>query len=214
MYLFFEEFAKKMMASFRRIVKAAKHDVTEEDLKQDAWVLAQDIGTRRGREVDFSDPADQDLIIRAVNKQNVERGDWQMRNAVRIVSESEDGESMQSLVEQLPAQASSDPLISILLRESAHKAETILMNSYSQAVAYVRAFANFRNNRQEICAYLVISDGTLNRRIGTAAETFRLQPSLFDCIERISKDFIPRHGKQYAAIIAQHLSGSQWAWEF
>jgi prephenate dehydrogenase len=67
MYKFFEEFLKKMASSFRRIAKATKHEVTEEDLKNDAWVIAHDIGARRGQAINFADSADQDLVIRAVN---------------------------------------------------------------------------------------------------------------------------------------------------
>lgn len=93
MFRFFEPFLHKMKTSFQRIARATKHEATAEDLQQEAWLIAHEIGSKRGREIDFSDPADQDLIIRAVSHRNVKRGDWKMRKSVRIDEdrEGEDG---------------------------------------------------------------------------------------------------------------------------
>lgn len=74
----------------------------------------------------------------------------------------------------------------------------MLASSYSQAAAYVMVFARFKNNRQELCAYLVISNSTLSRRVAGAAYTVRTQPSLFDRIEQISNGFMPPPGRHYA----------------
>lgn len=203
-----------MVASFRRIARATKHDMTEEDLQQNAWIIAQEIGGRRGREIDFSDPSDQDLIIRAVHVQNVKRGDWYMRNAIHIDEKSDDEEDIPSWSERLAAPVSSDPLIAMLLHESAEKVETILANSFSEAVAYLCFFPKFKNNRQDICSYLAIAAGTLNRRMNQAACIFKQQPSLFDQIEKIDSDFMPKSGKRYVVKAKQILSDEQWAWEF
>lgn len=89
MHSFFNLFLAKMKSSFRSIARAAGHEVTEGDLQSDAWVLAHEISERRGHPVDFSDPTDQDLVIRAVNLNNVRRGDWNMRKSIRIDQESE-----------------------------------------------------------------------------------------------------------------------------
>lgn len=214
MICFFQDFLKKMAASFRSIVKSAKHDVTEDDLKQDAWIIAQEIGEKRGREIDFSDPVDQNLVIRRVNFRNVKRGDWKLRKAIRIDYQSDDDEVLPNWAECLVGPASSDPLVSILLRESVHKLEDLLANSYSQAVAYLVAFANLRNSRLGICKHLAIASGTLDRRMSYAAAAFKVQPSLFDGVERISSHFIPPPGRAYIPKVERSVAGHQFFFEF
>lgn len=203
-----------MLASFRSIAKAAKHEVTVEDLQQDAWVIAQEIGERRGREIDFGDFSDQDLVIRAVNVRNVKRGDWNMRKSVRIDRDREDDEGAVKWSEILPAREASDPLIALLLKESAFDKEVLLASSYSQATAYIMVLFHFKSNRQDICAYLVISNDTLSRRVTFAAESVKVQPSLFDRVETIDKDFMPQRGRQFESKAEQGFASTQGAWEF
>jgi len=46
MPLFFQLFLSKMKANFHRIAKATRNEVTPEDLKQDAWLIADEIGKK------------------------------------------------------------------------------------------------------------------------------------------------------------------------
>jgi hypothetical protein len=214
MYHLFELFLAKMRDSFKRIVKAARHEVTEGDLQSDAWILAADIGKRRRRPIDFSNPADQDLVIRAVNVKNVRRGDWKLRRSVRIDSEPEHDDGAPKWSERLAAGASSDPLVSLLLHESARDEQAMLANSYSQAAAYVVVFVRFKNDRKEVCAFLVVSNRVLARRVTHAADTVRVQPSLFDGIEKISDSFMPLAGRVYSVAVRQERFGEQHVWVF
>lgn len=214
MYQFFETFLKKMVSSFRRISVATKNEFSVDDLHGEAWLVADEISRRRGHDIDFSDPDDANLVLRGVNLKTVKRGDWHMRKSVRIDQDSEGDDGAIKWSERLPAHASSDPLVSLLLRESALNADHMLVSSYSQAAAYVMVFVNFKNNRQDVCAYLVISDGTLSRRITVAANTVRVQPSLFDRVERIGAGFMPPPGRYYTVKPARHYESTQWGWEF
>lgn len=214
MFEFFQSFVNKMKAGFQRIAKAARNEVTDDDVQQDAWLVAYEIGEKRGREVDFSDPKDQDLIMGALYVRNVKRGDWKMRKSVRIDQEPEGDDAALKWSDRLPAQPSSDPLIELLLRESAANEEEMLASSYSQAAAYVMVFVHFKNDRQAACTYLVISAGTLAKRVTTAADTVKTQPSLFDRIERIEKGFMPPPGQQYAARPEQQQKSGQLGWKF
>lgn len=114
-YRLFESFLTKMRNSFRRIAHATRHEMIVDDLHNDAWIVADGIGTRRERPIDFADPADQDLVIRAVNAKNVRRGDWKLCRAVRIDSEPEQDDGVPKWSERLAAHASSDPLVSLIL---------------------------------------------------------------------------------------------------
>lgn len=203
-----------MASRFRGMAYATKSGLTDKDLHSDAWIVANEISERRGREVDFSDPDDQELVLSQVYKHNMRKRDWRLRGAIRIDQdrESEDGAIKWS--ERLPAHASSDPLVSLLLRESALGADAMLSSSYSQAAAYVVVFVHFDNNRQEVCSHLAVSNGTLSRRVTFAGDTVRVQPSLFDRIERISASFMPQPGRQYAVRAEQQCAVSQWGWEF
>jgi len=214
MYRLFELFLNKMKADFRRIVNATKNEVTVEDLHNDAFVMALEIGDRRGKPIDFSDPVDQDLVMRELYLENVKRADWKMRYAIRIDQEPEDDESGGKWAERLPAAASSDPLVSLLTQESAVDVESKLAEHYSQATAYAITFSNFKNDRQKVCAHLVISDWALYRRVTSAIHTVKVQPSMFDRIERIPADFMPLKGRAYAATIEDKREAGQYALSF
>jgi|SRR5471030_971709 len=214
MHRFFSLFLEKMKGSFRRIARAAHHEVTEGDLQSDAWVMAHDISERRGRPIDFSDPADQDLVIRTVNLNNVRRGDWHMRKSVRIDEEREGEDGAVKLSEKLAASSTADPLKFLLKREVARENDAKFAASYSQAAAYVRIFSRFKYNRREVCAYLVVADTTLTNRVAAAAAVVAVQSSLFDGIHRIGPRFLPPPGRTYAAHPVHHLGSVQWAWSF
>jgi hypothetical protein len=214
MHHFFSLFLARMKSSFRSIARATGHEVEESDLQSDAWIVAHEISKRRGRDIDFSDPADQELVIRAVNLQNVRRGDWHMRKSVRIDQEAEHEDSTATWSERLPAAETSDPLFSLLLRESALDAEIRLAASYSQATAYVRVFGRFKYDSKAVCNHLAISNDTLARRVKAAATCVRVQPSLFDGRERIEKRFRPAPGCRIAELRLAHIETKQQAWDF
>lgn len=214
MHKFFNFFLVKMKSSFRRIARAARHEVTEGDLQSDAWVVAHEISERRGHPVDFSEPADQDLVIRAVNLNNVRRGDWHMRKSVRIDEEREGEDGTVKWSEKLAAASTADPLKFLLKREAARENDVKFAASYSQAAAYVRVFARFKYNRKDVCSHLVVADATLTSRVSAAAAMVAVQPSLFDGIHRIGVKFLPPRGRAYVVQPVLHLGSVQWAWSF
>lgn len=214
MLQFLQAFFAKMKSRFSSLARSTRKEKEVGDLHNDAIVIALEIGDRRGRPIDFSDPADQDLVMRELYLENVKRADWKMRYAVRIDHEPDRDEDGAALIERLPAQASSDPLVSLLARESAIDLSALVTASYSQAAAYIVTFDHFRNDRQRICAHLVISKGVLWRRVSDAATTYRRQPSVFDGKERIPADFAPLRGRQYSTKIEDKREARQWAWSF
>ena len=199
MIKFFQSFLGLMRSRFQRIVRAAKYDMMVDDLHSDAWVIALDIGDRRGHPIDFSDPADQELVMAALYVEKVKRGDWKMRHAVRIDHAPDANEDGPTLAERLPAAASSDPFVSLLMNESAADVEAMLAASYSQASAYVVTFRNFRQDLERVRAHLVLSKSGFNRRLSFARRTVEAQPSVFDRIERVEPNFMPMPGKAYIA---------------
>ena len=214
MFQFFEDFLKKMLNDFRRISRATKNEMTVGDLQSEAWIIADKISKRRGFDIDFSDPDDANLIVSAVYVEKVRHGDWRMRRSIRIDQDNPNDDHTAQWHELLPATPASDPLVSLLERESGLSAEMMLRSSFSQAAAYVSIFFDFNYDRSEICAYLVISNNILARRLKMAADSVRAQPSLFDRIEQISENFMAIRGPQYITRIEQESKSTQWSWEF
>lgn len=210
----FHAFIRLMRGSFHRIVKAARNEISVDDLHQDAWILADEIGKRRGRPIDFGAADDQQLILRAVNVKNVRRGDWKLRRAVRIDQDDQESEGSSNWAERIPAAASSDPLILLLFREADAVSQNLLEASYSQATAFVWVFVRFKSDYQDICAHLALSRYSLDRRVKVAGQIVRSQPSLFDGKERVGADFLPQAGRRQLLHPVQHPSVDQWVFAF
>jgi hypothetical protein len=208
----FNAFLVDMTSSFRRIAYATKLEATVSDLQSEAWIVASEISAKRGVEIDFSDPVDRDLIMGHLHTRNVSRKDWRLHSAVRI---DEEQEGDVKWVEKLPARPGADPLVQLLMREQYLEDERKLMRSFSQATAYVRAFAFFKQCRKSLCAHLAISDNLLASRISHAARVFEIQDSLFDGKAKIPNRFNPAPGMLYAPPSATPLTNhAQLSWDF
>lgn len=96
-----------MLGSFRRISRATKHEISVEDLQSESWIMADAIGKRRGFDIDFSNPDDASLIIRAINVEHVKKGDWRIRNSVRLDYDNSGDENAISWSNLIPARKSS-----------------------------------------------------------------------------------------------------------
>lgn len=215
MYRFFEAFIKNMAANFRGIARATKNEKTVEDLQQDAYIIAREIAHVRGHDVDFSDSEDQQLVMRYLNHRNVKRGDWKMRNAMRIDSSSlDDDGDLICWSRDLIADENSDPVTGLLRKEFPAELERLLTTSYSQATAYVLTFFHFGNDSHSISDYLAITKSTLDRRIRSARLIVGMQPSLFDRKERIDAGFVPLKGRLYKSRIEELCLAEQWGWDF
>lgn len=209
----FQSFIAKMKVRFNRLAKSTRSEKEVEDLHNDAMVIALQIAHDRGRHVDLSDPDDEDLVMRELYLENMKRGDWKMRYAVRIDHQPDWDEEGTSMLERLPAHASSDPLVSLLVNESAIDPDTLVRESYSQASAYMVTFGRLVDQKR-ICAHLLIPKKTLWRRVSSAVDAYKQQPSVFDGKERIPADFLPLPGKKYPAKIGDKREAGQWTWDF
>lgn len=172
--------------------------MSPEDLHGDAWLAARGIGDRRGNDIDFSDPGDQDLIMRALNVRNLKHGEKNLRYASWIDETSDHGEGEENIwSNRLRAHKTSDPLELLLLREDLAKEEDALASPYTEYAAYIVALFQFKDDRLKFCAYLLICKDTLRRRMGLAEERIKVQFSLFDQHEQIDKKFMPLAGRCY-----------------
>ncbi|AMP16312.1 hypothetical protein CPter291_4079 [Collimonas pratensis] len=210
MYRFFESFLSKMAAKFRSISRATKNEMSLGDLYGDAWVVAAEIGGRRGRVIDFSDPLDQDLILGALNIRNVKKAEKNMRFAVRIDETHDvDGDEVSPWSNRLRAHETSDPLVLLLHREEMEREEDALVSSYSEYAAYIVALFQFKDDRLKLCEYLLIASVTLRSRMNKAETKVKVQSSLFDRRERIGSKFMPLPGQRYLTPATQQFENRQ-----
>lgn len=212
----FKNFLKKMHNNFRRLARMTKNELTIDDLQSESWIVAQEISNRRGYLIDFSNAHDEQLLMRALNVRHVKQGDWHLRWSVRIDQDSSGEENEINWSNMLHARESSDPLVTLMERETGFELNKMLRSSYSQATAYIKLFDVFDFDRQRICNYLVIKNDTLLARFRFAAKVVRVQPSLFDRIEAIPDDFNALPGKELHLPIAVAFCPKvkQAAWEF
>lgn len=213
MDLFESVFLRECAADLRRIARASGGEYTEDDARNEAYILAYEIGERRNKPIDFACVADRELILGALCIKLVKRSDWRLKRAVRI-DESDEEEDSGYRVLELPANPSSDPLSSLLAHEEMRTIEKVLESSFSQLRAYVIVFVRFDNNRAAICSYLLIHDSTLRRRFKRAEETVRRQASLFDRKKRIGNSFKPLPGRRCIKADAPVFENEQQAFAF
>ncbi|RJF98992.1 hypothetical protein D3871_11085 [Noviherbaspirillum saxi] len=222
-YKAYAAFLRQKVRDFRGIAAATNGDLEVEDLHNEAWVVAEYHGAKRGIPIDWLDPADQSLILGTLTV----KYDWEKRAqrsqtvSIDAAGIDEDGEAF-TLCDLLHSDVAIDPLDELAHRQEVtseaerakRAAEERILESYSQSVAYNVILWHFENVRRRLAGYLAIDRGTLRLRIDAAAKQLKVQPSLFDQIERIASSFRPAPGKEYCKRIEQHRAGKQWAWEF
>jgi len=197
MYKQFKKFLAEKISDFRRIVRKARGEIELEDLQNNAWIVAADLGEKRKAEIDFGSEEDRNWVLATLYNQSV-RNSKSVRYAVSIDSApngNDDG--FPTLAETLPASENSDPLQALLHLEKSEQAakasELAIASTYSQAAAYIISLGQF-NDAESLSIFLAISKGTLTQRISRATLSLKIQDSLFDGIERISRSFMPKKG--------------------
>jgi 23S rRNA pseudoU1915 N3-methylase RlmH len=222
-FVAYSAFLKKRAKDFRSIAAKTKGDMTVEDLHGEAWLIAIHLAGKRGEAINWSDRADQSLIFGALTIEHVWRKNKERKQSVSADKEREGhDENASALIALLPAEETSDPLALLERREeeesesaqAKREEEEAILESYSQSAAYIIVLWHFDNIRIRAAAYLVINQGTLRKRVAFAAEALKMQPSLFDRIEKIDETFMPAPGREYATKIERHCAAEQWGWEF
>lgn len=213
MDLFESVFMIECASDLRRIARASCGEYTEDDARNEAYILAFEIGEQRDKSIDFESAIDRDLVLGALCIKLVKRSDWRLKRAVRIDASDDDEDSTRRVLE-LPANPSSDPLNSLIAREDMKSIEKALESSFSQLQAYVVIFVRFDNSRSAICSYLLIHDSTLRRRFKRAEEIVRRQASLFDRKKRICNSFKPLPGRLYLKASVPAVESDQQVFTF
>ncbi len=206
-------FLSTKASALRRIASKTRGDLAFEDVKQEAWLVASDIGKRRGYDIDFADPQDAELVLAWLYKRHVQFAEKQSRNAVRIDKDWDDGESAGSaLARLLTAPGHTDPVVQMVQLEEAEAYAVIARHSFSQAAAYVVLLTRFDWDAQALADDLLIALPSLRLRMRLAGIKVKFQPSFFDGISQVDPSFAPTPARRYASMRLAGCHESQRDW--
>lgn len=185
----FEQFEIDQRAAISRIARATRGTHNADEVTSEAWILAQEIGAKRDRRMDLSDPSEQDTLL-----------GWLYTRFVKFVKgkftktslDQEPGENTPSWHELLAAPEESEPLNQLIHWDELSESQAIPVQGYTEFSAYIILLKRCDLDLTKLASYLAISFDTLKRRIDRAQDRANHQPSLFDGVERIDPGFLPR----------------------
>jgi len=186
----FQLFKVSRRADLRRIARGSCGDYTEDDVGNEAWLIAHAIDRKRGYPVNFSNDADQELVLSWLYNKLVKFSEKNVRYAVRLDRDwdSDDSEYAGSFLEKLLA--TPDQLDPLFLVQAAQEEDSdsvlgLIRYSYSQCAAYLILLNRFEWDIEVLADHLRVVVSTVNTRLTAAGIHLKHQPSLFDRISVI-----------------------------
>ncbi|MBR8303459.1 hypothetical protein KDW49_22380 [Burkholderia dolosa] len=195
---FFERLVAPMLRHLRYIAKLTKGEHSVDDLKNEAWIIAEEIKGERGATVEPEDAELQESVIARLHKLFGRFVNRTMRFAVRLDQEDVDdsGDAREnSVAARLAAPVHYEPLAVIEREEEVKETARVIASQFSQAVAYYQMFDHFDGDSSALASYLAVASCTLRRRVRRVERTARDQPSVFDGVAKVPFDFMARPGE-------------------
>lgn len=207
-------FFKERAADLRRIARRTEGEIEVSEVESEAWLAAEEISKKRGYPFDFDDRVDQETLLGRLYNRLVKFADKHIRYAVALDSDSEDETPSFGavLARILTAPATSDPSVLLQQEEDADAVGVAVQRSYSEAAAYMLLLMRFEWQALQLALHLRIALTTLRLRLRRAGARVKMEPSLFDDIEKIPEDFRATIGRPRVEDQRVHLSGKQWEW--
>lgn len=186
-----------MLKQLERIAGSSRGEHSLEDLKSEAWIAAQEIQAESGVDFEPEDERLQSAILIRLKKAFGRFANRMMRFALQLDHEDvgADGDALpNSVAASLSGPDAYEPEVAIERAQDIEASALILAERFAEAVAYFRTFENFDNDRRAVAAYLAIPMATLRTRLRRAEIAAATQTSMFDGIEKIASDFMPKRG--------------------
>lgn len=194
----YSEFLKQRAEDLQRIARGTKGEMSLDDVKQEAWLLASELCQKRGKEFDFLDIEEQEELLGRLYNRCVRHKETKLRKAISI-HRYEDDEDRGKLPHE-PISPRGNPLDQLIAAEDASQRDPQKYFGYSQASAYVFLIVRF-GGVPRLAEYLATSNSAVRQRFSRARESAQLQPSLFDLTERLNPDFDPPPGSRYPPLL-------------
>lgn len=152
------------------IALATRGEFLLEDLHGEAWLMAGEIRRLRGVQIDFLDPAFQDLLLAYLYKHCVDFRERKLRRALRLDKPrgEADGDDLPAWIESLQASELSDPVRELIEHEAAQAARPVPPWHYCEAAAYVHLRGRYGGSMQRLADFLRISPSWCYRRYDRA----------------------------------------------
>lgn len=194
----FDRLIALLLTRLERIAAVTCGEQSVDDLRNEAWIIADGIRAERGVDIDPDDEEIHATIIAQLYKQFGQFVDRPMRFAVRLDKDErdDDGDFRKNAVSaRLSGPRSCEPEVAMQLAEDSAEAARIIHARFAEATAYYYVFEQFDGDRAALARHLAIQPSTLKMRLGRADTAVRSQPSMFDGIASIAPDFWPLRGK-------------------
>lgn len=207
----FDLFLAQRASDLKQISHRTHGEQTPEDVGQSAWLIADEIAKRRGHEVDFADPADQEVVLRWLHSEFVGFSEQKIRNAFALDREREKADDRPDDSQPwFTAPPESDPLVYLLQREEVTECRDVQRRlGYSQASTYILLIFRFGGDLPALSTYLVVSRRAFIKRVRGAVAHVKAQPSLFDGIEFLDPDYLPRPARRRPPRVVPSQTGRQ-----
>ncbi|QBQ96884.1 hypothetical protein [Paraburkholderia pallida] len=195
---FFDRLIAPMLKHLRHIASLTQGEHSVDDLKSEAWIIAEEIKADRGGEVEPEDIDLQETIVAQLHKLFGRFVNRAMRFAVRLDQEARDDDgnfSGSAVSAHLAGPRNYEPEIAMELEEDAAEFTQVIHGQFSEAVAYYHVFGQFDSDTNALARYFAIQSATLDARLARAEAAARRQPSVFDGVESIPPDFQPLRGR-------------------
>lgn len=191
----FHTFLETRRGDLRKIATRTRGEMSIDDLASESWLIAIEIGQRRGWTFDFGDEDDQDTLFAWMHNRFVKYAEKAVRHAIKLDRDwdNEDGERAgATLARLLTAPLQSDPQAAQQVHEEQHELVAVVRHSYSEASAYVLLLIRVDWHIEDLAELLWIGVSALRQRLKKAGLLTRVQPSLFDGVDVVDSDFTPR----------------------
>lgn len=193
--IFFARLIAPMLKHLRRIAGSTQNEHSVEDLKSEAYLISRDVRAQFGEDIEPEDEQLQSTVVAKVQKLFGRFVNRPMRFAARLDRDevNEDGDFVaNSIAARLAAPDVYEPHVALELREQNEEARRAIDARFSEAVAYLRTLDHFDHDKRLIATYLAIPTSTLETRLRRAENVAAIQPSMFDGVEAVPLDFVPR----------------------
>lgn len=191
---FLGEFLKHRTRDLARIARQSRGRAEVGDLISEAWLFVMEQELKRGIPLDPASVQDQELLLGFLYNKHINFVNPVSRFGISLdqVLEDAGGDELPALMDRQRAPESCEPLQYLLgLDEDIPDPFAVVAASYSQAAAYLILLERFAWSAIGLAELFCISVRALLVRLCQAGEVLRVQPSLFDGIERVSRDFQP-----------------------
>ena len=155
----FIAFLAEHAKDFARIARASREEYSADDVRNEAWLLAFDLGEKRGKPLDLKDSDDLSLLFGHLYNHCVRYGETTVRYATRLdqaTAQDDDGDH-HWLLDKLVAEKGEHPLSLLEALESAVPEPEDPDPYSSPAAGWAWLLRHFKQHVADVAEFLLIS---------------------------------------------------------